>query len=74
VAAHTVADLDRRLNQIDSAIEEATKRGKTNAAISAIEGQRKGRTALADQRQREGSALLPISRRNARPRPPRAGK
>jgi hypothetical protein len=37
VQAHTVADLDRRLNQVDTAIEEAAKRGKTNAALSAIE-------------------------------------
>jgi len=29
VAAGKVADLDRRLGQIDSAIEEAAKRGKT---------------------------------------------
>jgi hypothetical protein len=33
VAAHNVADLDRRLGQIDSAIEEAAKRGKTNTAF-----------------------------------------
>ncbi len=43
VAAHTVADLDRRLGQIDSAIEEAAKRGKTNTALSAMEGQRRAR-------------------------------
>jgi len=35
--AHNVADIDRRLGQIDTAIEEAAKRGKTNAALSAIE-------------------------------------
>jgi hypothetical protein len=57
VAVHNVADLDRRLNQVDVAIEEAAKRGKTNAALSAMEGQRKARGALADRRQREGVAL-----------------
>jgi hypothetical protein len=31
-AGHAVADLDRRLGQIDSAVEEAAKRGRTNAA------------------------------------------
>jgi hypothetical protein len=31
VAAHAVTDLDRRLNQVDLAIEEAAKRGRTNA-------------------------------------------
>src|SRR5260221_1704909 len=40
VQTHNVADLDRRLGQIDSAIEEAAKRGKTNAALSAMEAQR----------------------------------
>jgi hypothetical protein len=32
VVAHSVADLDRRLGQIDTVIEEAAKRGRTNAA------------------------------------------
>jgi hypothetical protein len=36
VAAHNVADLDRRLNQIDTAIEEAGRRGKTNAALVVV--------------------------------------
>jgi hypothetical protein len=50
VASHNVADLDRRLGQIDSAIEEAARRGKTNAALSTIEGQRKARAGLVDER------------------------
>jgi hypothetical protein len=41
VAADTVADLDRRLGQIDVAIETAAKRGKTGTAMAAIESQRK---------------------------------
>src|SRR5712675_742654 len=60
VQAHAVADLDRRLNQVDVAIEEAAKRGKTNAALSAIEGQRKARQALAGERQREASILADL--------------
>src|SRR5437899_5152034 len=36
---HIVADLDRRLGQIDSAIEEAARRGKTNTALAAIDAQ-----------------------------------
>ena len=63
VAAHNVADLDRRLGQIDSAIEEAAKRGKTNTALSAMEGQRRARAGLA--RERNEAALWPPSRRNA---------
>jgi len=41
VRAHVVADLDRRLGQIDPTIEEAAKRGRTDAVCSAIDGQRK---------------------------------
>jgi len=58
--AHQVADLDRRLNQVDLAIEEAAKRGRTNAALSAIDGQRKARAALVDERRREASTLADL--------------
>ena len=47
VAAHSVADLDRRLGQIDSTIEEAAKRGRTTTALTAIESLRKTREVLA---------------------------
>jgi hypothetical protein len=47
VRAHGVADLDRRLGQSDSTIEEATKYGCTGAALSVIDGQLKARQALA---------------------------
>jgi hypothetical protein len=65
VAAHSVADLDRRLDQIDTAIEEATKRGRTNTALSAIAEQRKARKALSGQRQREGAALADLKTERA---------
>jgi hypothetical protein len=45
VAAGRVGDLDRRIGQTDSAIEEAAKHGKATAALSAIDGQRKARRA-----------------------------
>jgi hypothetical protein len=35
---HVVADLDRRRSQIDTTIEEATRRGRTKAAIHEIDG------------------------------------
>jgi hypothetical protein len=60
VQAHAVADLDRRLNQVDLAIEEAAKRGKTNTALSAIEAQKKRREALVDERMREAGALATL--------------
>jgi hypothetical protein len=65
VQAHTVADLDRRVSQIDSAIEEAPRRGKTNAALSAMEGQRRARTGLVNERKREAGTLWWPYRPNA---------
>jgi hypothetical protein len=57
VQAHAVADLDRRLGQIDTMIDEAAKGGGIVTALTAIEGQRKGREALSAQRQREASTI-----------------
>jgi hypothetical protein len=57
---HIVADLDRRLGQI-----EAAKRGRTNAALSVIEGQRKARAALVDERNREAGALAALKAERA---------
>jgi hypothetical protein len=65
VQAHAVADLDRRLGQIDSTIDEAAKRGRTVTALSAIEGQRKGREALSAQRQHEASSLADLKAEHA---------
>jgi hypothetical protein len=65
VQAHKVADLDRRLGQIDSTIEEAAKRGRTKTALSAIEGQRKTRAELADERNREAGTLAALKAERA---------
>ncbi len=65
VQAHAVADLDRRLSQIDSAIEEAAKRGRTNTALSAIDGQKKARASLVDERRREASTLADLKTERA---------
>jgi hypothetical protein len=37
LSAGKVADLDHRLAQIDTAVEVAAKRGRTNTALSAME-------------------------------------
>jgi hypothetical protein len=58
--AHAVADLDARIAQIDAAIAEATKRGRTAAALNIIEGQRKARSELVAERQREAGALASL--------------
>jgi hypothetical protein len=60
LVTHSVADLDRRLGQIDSAIEEAAKRGKTNTALSAMESQRRARAGLAEERKREATTLASL--------------
>jgi hypothetical protein len=65
VQAHVVADLDRRLGQIDSAIEEAAKHGKTNTALSAIEGQRSARAGLVEERKREATTLAAMQAERA---------
>lgn len=65
VAAHTVADLDRRLNQVDLAIEEAARRGRTNTALSAIEGQRRARASLAGERNEAAATLAALKAERA---------
>ncbi len=55
VQAHTVADLDRRLGQIDIAIEEAAKRGHTTTALRPSKG-----SARAVRRSR-GSVSVRVS-------------
>jgi len=65
VAAHAVADLDTRVAQIDSAIAEATRRGRTNTALAAMEGQRRTRAGLMDERNREAGTLAALKAERA---------
>jgi len=65
VAAHAVADLDARIAQIDAAISEATRRGRTNAALTAMEGQRRTRAGLVDERNREAGTLAGLKAERA---------
>jgi hypothetical protein len=65
VAAHNVADLDARVSQIDAAIAEATRRGRTSAALAAMEGQRKARAVLVDERKREAVTLAALQAERA---------
>jgi len=57
VQTQTVADLDRRVGQIDAAIAEMVKRGRTAGALEAIGAQRKLREALVGQRRHEAEIL-----------------
>jgi hypothetical protein len=65
VATHQIADFDRRLGQIDSAIEEANRRGKTKTAMATMEGQQKSRAGLAEERNREASTLASLKAERA---------
>jgi hypothetical protein len=57
VQTQTLADLDRRVGQIDAAIAEMVKRGRTTGALEAIGAQRKLREALVSQRRHEAEVL-----------------
>jgi hypothetical protein len=52
-----IADIDKRLAQIDGAVAEATKRGKTKGAMSLAEDQRKQRAALSKEREQATQEL-----------------
>lgn len=52
-----VADQDKRIGQIDSAINEATKRGRTGAAVALIAQETSRRSDLAADRLREARKL-----------------
>jgi hypothetical protein len=65
VAAGRVADLDRQVRQIDDAIAAATQRGKTNTALSAMEGQKKARAGLAGEREKAAGALAALKTERA---------
>jgi hypothetical protein len=60
VQSHNVADLDARVAQIDAAIAEMTKRGRTNGALDAIGSQRKTRADLVSQRRTEADTLAKL--------------
>jgi hypothetical protein len=65
VQGHSVADLDARVSQIDHAVEEATRRGRTNAALATIEAQRKARAGLVNERKKEAAALASLQAERA---------
>ncbi len=60
VQAQTVADLDRRVAQIDGVIAEMVKRGRTSGALDALATQRKQRDALVGQRRHEAETLAAL--------------
>jgi hypothetical protein len=60
LAAANLADIDKRIEQIDSAIGQATKRGRTTSAMALAEHQTSRRDALLADRARAASALASV--------------
>jgi len=61
----TVADLDRRISQIDAAVEESTRRGRMAGAMNLAERQRSTRDGLNAQRQAATAKLIEIQTQRA---------
>jgi hypothetical protein len=60
LAAANVADIDQRIAQIDYAVNEATKRGRTAAAMSLVERQTGRRSELVGERARAADVLAAV--------------
>src|SRR5882757_1270448 len=60
VQADLVGDLDRRIAQIDGAVEKSTAKGRTNAAMQLAADQRRNRAELATQRDQANKALAEL--------------
>jgi hypothetical protein len=58
--AGVVADLDRRIAQIDKAVETATSKGRTSSAMALVDNQRKTRADLVAQRTKEARTLASL--------------
>jgi hypothetical protein len=60
VQADLVADLDRRISQIDGAVEKSTAKGRANAAMQLAADQRRNRAELATQRDQANTVLAEL--------------
>jgi hypothetical protein len=66
IQAQTVADLDRRIAQIDAAIEESTRRGRPVGAMTISDQKRRDRADIVSARQREAEGLAGLQIEKAR--------
>jgi hypothetical protein len=57
IHAGVVSDLDRRIEQIDGAVEKATAKGRTKSAMELAADQRKARMELVAQRTAEAKTI-----------------
>jgi hypothetical protein len=54
------ADLDRRIGQIDAAVDRSILKNRTGAAMALADQQRKNRAALVEERQHEAKTLAEL--------------
>jgi hypothetical protein len=66
IQGQTVADLDRRIAQIDAAIEESTRLGRPLGAMTIADQRRRARADIVAARQREAQALAGLKIEKAR--------
>lgn len=66
IQVQTVADLDRRISQIDAAIEESTRLGRPVGAMTIADQKRRDRAEIVATRQREAQALANLQVEKAR--------
>jgi hypothetical protein len=66
IQSQTVADLDRRIAQIDAAIEESTRRGRPAGAMTIADQKRRERADIVAERQRKAPALGSLQIEKAR--------
>jgi len=66
IQVQTVADLDRRIAQIDAAIEESTRLGRPVGAMTISDQKRRDRADIVAARQREAQALAGLQIEKAR--------
>lgn len=60
IQTQTVADLDRRIAQIDAAVEESTRLGRPVGAMTIADQKRRNRADIVAVRQREAEALASL--------------
>ena len=60
IQGQTVADLDRRITQIDAAVEASTRLGRPVGAMTIADQKRRERADIVAERQREGQALASL--------------
>jgi len=60
IQSQTVADLDRRIAQIDAAIEQSTRLGRPVSAMTIADQKRRDRADIVAERQREAQALASV--------------